>query len=75
MNVEHVLLTVLVQLLVIIVMARVFAALAARVGQPAVVGEIAAGIVLGPSCFGYFFPGLFQAIFDLSVNLLPWRPR
>ena len=31
------------------------------------VGEIAAGLLLGPSCFGYFFPGVSAAIFDPAV--------
>ena len=68
MSVEHLLFTVLIQLSVIIAAARVFATLARRLGQPAVVGEIAAGVLLGPSCFGYFCPGWFQAVFDPSVN-------
>src|SRR5512147_108429 len=65
---EQTLLTVLVQLALIIVAARAVAALAVRLRQPAVVGEIAAGILLGPSCFGHFFPELSRAIFDPSVN-------
>ena len=44
MNDEHVLLTVLIQLLVIVVAACALAAVARRLGQPAVVGEIAAGV-------------------------------
>src|SRR5688500_5944018 len=30
---------------------------------PAVVGELAAGIALGPSLFGHFFPGAFETVF------------
>ncbi len=65
---EGTLLTVLIQLVVIIVAARVFAALFRGLKQPAVVGEIAAGLVLGPSLFGRFFPELSQRLFDPSVN-------
>ncbi len=65
---EAVLFTVLVQLMVIILAARLFAALARRVKQPGVVGEIAAGLVLGPSCFGYFFPDLSLRLFDPAVS-------
>jgi Kef-type K+ transport system membrane component KefB len=43
---------VLIQLVVIILTARVFATLARKIGQPAVVGEILAGLILGPSLFG-----------------------
>ena len=62
-QVEAVLLPVLIQLVVIIVVARVFAVLFRKLGQPSVVGEIAAGLVLGPSVLGYILPGLSNAIF------------
>jgi Kef-type K+ transport system membrane component KefB len=39
-------------LAVVIVLTRVFGALARRVGQPAVVGEILAGVLVGPTLFG-----------------------
>ncbi len=51
MDNEHILFSVLIQLLVIIAFARIFAVLFRRLGQPAVVGEIAGGLVLGPSVF------------------------
>jgi Kef-type K+ transport system membrane component KefB len=34
-----------------------------RFGQPGVVGEIVAGLLLGPSLFGHFFPGFSADIF------------
>ncbi|MGW4942077.1 cation:proton antiporter [Actinoplanes sp. NPDC004185] len=51
----------LLGLAVIIVLARALGALARKVGQPPVVGEIIAGILIGPSIFGTlvsdrFFP-------------------
>jgi Kef-type K+ transport system membrane component KefB len=64
---EGPLVTVLLQLVVIIVAARVVAAVLRRVGQPTVVGEIAAGLLLGPSCFGYFLPGVSAVVFDPAV--------
>ena len=63
LDVEHLLLPVLVQLVVIIAAARAFGALARRVGQPSVVGEIVAGLLLGPSLFGWLAPELFAAVF------------
>ena len=51
-HVEAKLVVVLVQLSVIIVAARLFAAIFRKFGQPAVVGEIAAGLILGPSVLG-----------------------
>jgi Kef-type K+ transport system membrane component KefB len=50
--VEAELLTVLIQLVVIITVGRLFAIAARRVGQPAAVGEILAGLSLGPSLLG-----------------------
>ena len=62
-DVETLILPVLVQLTVIVAAARVFGALARRVGQPSVVGEIVAGLLLGPSLFGWLAPDLFAAVF------------
>ncbi|GMQ96819.1 MAG: cation:proton antiporter [Gammaproteobacteria bacterium] len=43
-------------LLVILLMARVFAELATRLHTPAVIGELLAGVVLGPSLLGWIEP-------------------
>ena len=68
-QVESVLLTVLVQLIVIMAAARIFGAIFHRyLGQPQVCGEIAAGLILGPSLFGRFFPNLFEQVFRPSVG-------
>jgi Kef-type K+ transport system membrane component KefB len=53
----------LIQLILIVALARFFAAHSARLGQPAVIGEMIAGIVLGPSVAGALAPGLFQLVF------------
>jgi Kef-type K+ transport system membrane component KefB len=63
LDAETLLLPILVQLVVIIAAARAFGALARRVGQPSVVGEIVAGLVLGPSLLGWLAPDLFAAVF------------
>ena len=63
---EDILLPVLWQLVLIVLAARVFFVLFRRFKQPGVIGEIAAGLVLGPSVLGYFFPGAFAAIFHPS---------
>lgn len=57
----------LVQLVVIIVAARLGAIVARRLRQPAVVGEIVAGLVLGPSVFGAVAPEAFRAVFGGAV--------
>ena len=53
----------LLQITVILVVAKVTAALVARAGQPAVVGEMLGGILLGPSFFGWLFPSIHRAVF------------
>ena len=53
----------LLQLGVIILAARMGGEIAWRIGQAAVVGEIVAGILLGPSLFGLLMPGTFHYIF------------
>lgn len=56
----------LLQIIIIIALARFFSLLMRLVGQPAVIGEILAGIFLGPSLFGAIFPGIWSAIFPIS---------
>src|SRR4051812_10644164 len=75
LDVEHLLLPVLVQLVVIIAAARAFGAIARRVGQPSVVGEIAAGVLLGPSLFGWLCPELFAAVFRPNSRVSSNRSR
>jgi Kef-type K+ transport system membrane component KefB len=58
--------TLLLQLLVVIAVARAAGLLVRRVGQTAVIGEMAAGILLGPSCLGRWFPAVEAALFPPS---------
>ncbi len=61
----------LVQFIVIIVAARLAGAVFVRFGQPAVIGEMTAGILLGPSLFGWLSPGAFGFVFPKdSLNVL-----
>jgi len=55
--------SVLLQLIVMIGAARLFHTLARRLKQPGVTGEIIAGLMLGPSCFGHFFPNAMAELF------------
>ncbi len=57
---HHTLLVFWVQLLVIYSAARALGALARRLNLPSVVGELGAGLVLGPSVFGVVWPGGFD---------------
>lgn len=57
------LLVLLAQVAGILVAARVVGWVMGRIGQPQVVGEMLAGIVLGPSVFGWLAPEWFHAAF------------
>ncbi len=59
----HSLLLLLLQLTALLVLARVLAEGMRRVGQPAVIGELLAGVLLGPTILGHFAPGLFLELF------------
>jgi Kef-type K+ transport system membrane component KefB len=52
-----------IQLLVILAVARLVGALALKLGQPRVVGEMIAGILLGPTLFGALAPQLQAQLF------------
>jgi Kef-type K+ transport system membrane component KefB len=60
---EHQLLVFLVDVLLLVVAARVGAEVAARVRLPLVVGEIFFGILVGPTLLGRLWPGAFQWLF------------
>jgi len=53
---HHDVLTLVIQVSILLFTARALGELAQRLGQPAVIGEILAGIVLGPSLLSSFFP-------------------
>jgi Kef-type K+ transport system membrane component KefB len=61
---EALLSSVMIQLIVIVTVARAANLLARRIGQAGAVGEIIAGLALGPSLFGRFFPEASHALFD-----------
>ena len=60
---EAILFFTLLQLTIVVLAGRVGAALAVRVGQTTVVGEIIVGILLGPSLFGLLAPDTFHFVF------------
>lgn len=62
-NLEHPLAILLAQIITIIFVARFFGWICKKIGQPTVIGEIIAGIVLGPSLIGMYFPEFFNALF------------
>lgn len=54
----------LLQLAFMLILARAFAELARKFKQPAVVGEIIAGIILGPTILGSLFPAAQDYLFE-----------
>ena len=55
-NLQHPLAILLLQIITIIIVARFFGWVFRKIGQPTVIGEIVAGIFLGPSLVGLYFP-------------------
>lgn len=53
----------LVQLIVVLLAARLAGRIGRALGQPAVIGEMIAGLALGPSLLGVVAPGTLQALF------------
>lgn len=66
---EHEVLVFLVQLVLLVGVARIMGALMKAIGQPAVVGELLAGVILGPSVFGVILPEQSEWVFgEATVN-------
>ena len=53
----------LLQIIAILLVSRIVGWFFIKIGQPTVIGEILAGIILGPSLLGYFYPDTFQFLF------------
>ena len=65
-NVQDPLAILLAQIIMIILVARLFGWFFKKIGQPSVIGEIIAGIALGPSLLGLYFPDFFHALFPAN---------
>jgi Kef-type K+ transport system membrane component KefB len=65
-NLRNPLSILLLQIVVIIITAKLFAELFRRIGQPPVMGEMIAGIVLGPSVVGWISPQTMAFLFPPS---------
>ncbi|HET6225447.1 MAG TPA: cation:proton antiporter, partial [Bacteroidia bacterium] len=63
---KHPLALLLAQIITIIITARTVGWLFIRIGQPEVVGEIIAGIILGPSLIGHFYPAFSCFLFPVN---------
>lgn len=64
----------LLQIIVILITCRLFGWLFAKMQQPTVIGEIVAGIVLGPSVLGHLLPSVSAFLFPFdslqNINML-----
>ncbi len=65
-NVNESLAILLLQIITIILVARIFGWFFRKIGQPSVIGEMIAGIVLGPSVVGMYFPEFSQSLFPVE---------
>lgn len=65
---HHAVFLLLVQLALLLFMARLLGELTRKLGQPAVVGELLAGVVLGPSVFGVLLPDVQASVFPMEQH-------
>jgi len=63
----HAILILLIQLATLLALARALAEVMRRLGQPAVIGELLAGILIGPTVLGHFAPAAFAALFPADL--------
>jgi Kef-type K+ transport system membrane component KefB len=62
---------VFIQIAVILVTARVFAEIASHLGAPSVIGELVAGVILGPSVLGWLEPTeILRLLAEIGIILL-----
>ncbi|CAM3460119.1 cation:proton antiporter [Elizabethkingia occulta] len=62
-NLHHPLALLLIQIVTIILVARLFGWICMKMRQPSVIGEMIAGIALGPSLLGLYFPEFSAFLF------------
>ena len=65
-NFQDPLAILLAQIITIIIVARFFGWIFRKIGQPSVIGEIIAGIFLGPSLLGLYFPEFSMILFPVQ---------
>jgi Kef-type K+ transport system membrane component KefB len=56
----------LLQVIVILIASRLASSLFHKIGQPSVIGEMIAGLILGPSLLGMLFPNAMSFLFPAS---------
>ena len=66
----HIFISVLVAVIIILIASQLLGKLFTLMKQPKVVGEMVCGVLLGPTCFGYFCPELSKQVF--KPDLMPF---
>ena len=64
---EHPLAIILIVMVAVMGLGRIFGTVLGRMGQPTVIGEVAAGIVLGPTVLGVLWPDATHLMSHASV--------
>jgi Kef-type K+ transport system membrane component KefB len=67
---QHEVMSLLIQLSIMLMLGRLLAEAARKIKQPAVVGEILAGIILGPTILGMINPDWFHGLFPSGSSAL-----
>ena len=73
---QHDVMTMFLALATLLGTAKLAGELMQKLGQPSVLGEIFAGILLGPTVLGHFRPHLYAALFPSTGSmprLAAWR--
>src|SRR5436190_20397348 len=66
---DHTLAIFAAQLILLLLVGRALGEVMNRIGQPALFGQLLAGVLLGPSVFGALFPELRHAVFPDNKTL------
>ncbi len=65
-SLQHPLAILLAQIVTIITAARIMGWICIKIQQPVVIGEMLAGIILGPSLLGIYFPAFSHMLFPIE---------
>ncbi|NCN10484.1 MAG: cation:proton antiporter [Leptospira sp.] len=69
-NADHPLSKTLLLIILILFISRLIGLFFRRIGQPTVLGEIIAGVLIGPSVLGILFPGFHEFLFIGSQSII-----